>query len=246
MTRLLTLWLGAALTLACTRADKISPQDTESGTPAPAIEPATAAAPPPTAAPAAAPPANKGNPMTTLTQQLDAVRVFANDDGSDLFSGAAMRAIAGVPNADQELVVIIESPSEPIERRFSAVEAALQKGLPADLLDATTTAKILEVVVAAIPKDKYHNRWGLPGHSLGRLSKRLLKLPGLDDSMLEPLLGDSTPLVILGSESATIQSTHKYRVADLAAFMIARARKIDYADDRDPAVRDRFIAGLRK
>jgi len=184
--------------------------------------------------------------MNQLYPLLDAVRVFRNDDGGDLFAPAAISQMAAMPDVDASLVAILSSSNEPLARRFAAVEALLQRGPAPVVATADTTAAVLDVVVKALPQDRVHNRWGLPGHAPGRLSKRLLLLPDLDTDRLRPLLDDQHLLEIYGSETATIQEMHRYRIADLAAYLIALARHVTYVDDPDPSVRDRFIATLRQ
>ena len=90
----------------------------------------------------------------------------------------------------------------------------------------------------AIRADKIHNRWGLPGHFVGRSGSDLLSIKhGVEDA-LRPLLDDTRPLSIDGSEAATLADTAGYRVADLAGYLLATKRGETWTDDIDPAVRD--------
>jgi hypothetical protein len=236
-----TPWLAWLIVagLACTRGERVQDRTGAIGSASPAGAPST---------PARKPTTGKPTTMNQLYPFLDAVRVFQNDDGGDLFAPATLAQLAALPDVDAGLLAIASSPSEPLARRFAAVEALLQKGPGPVVATAATTAAVIDVVVQALPQDRVHNRWGLPGHAPGRLAKRLLRLPGIEakaDRLL-PLLDDQRLLEIEGSESATIQDIRRYRIADLAAYLIALARKVAYPDDPDPAVRDRFIAKLRK
>ena len=74
----------------------------------------------------------------------------------------------------------------------------------------------------AMPGATEHNPWGLPGTAPGPLGVSLLSLGAHAEEALRPLLVDQTPLNYFGSEEPTLASMYHYRVADLAAWLLAR------------------------
>jgi len=102
-----------------------------------------------------------------------------------------------------------------------------------------------EVLADALGRDRVHNRWGLPGEFTGRFGKQLVTLGTEGDAVLRRLLDDNRPLSIAGGEAATINSTARYRVADLAAWLLTSAHGLPWRNDSDPHVRDAEIARLR-
>ena len=103
-----------------------------------------------------------------------------------------------------------------------------------------------DVLADALSRDHVHNRWGLPGEFTGRFGKQLLALQAEGDAALRRLLDDRRPLEIEGSEAATLNSKAHYRVADLAAWLLASAHGEAWRNDPDPGVRDAEIARLKE
>ncbi|HEX7837708.1 MAG TPA: hypothetical protein VF469_09610 [Kofleriaceae bacterium] len=63
---------------------------------------------------------------------------------------------------------------------------------------------------------------------------------------LEPLLADRRSLEIVGSQAATLQRAHRYRICDLAGYLLAQHEHVSWQDSADPAMRDASNAGLRR
>jgi hypothetical protein len=172
-----------------------------------------------------------------LVRCLDSVDPFWNTDAEPIFPPEAMREVASVDDVEGTLLGIATDPQEPLARRFSAVEALFQGGWT-DWREGEQAATIAQVMADAIREDRIHNRWGLPGHYLGRSGEDLLSIGRGVDEALTPLLGDDRPLTIHGSETATVAQMHRYRISDLAGYLLAKHRGQPWHDDPDPAVRD--------
>lgn len=179
-----------------------------------------------------------------LASRLDSVDPFYNDDADHIFSAADMQAFASVDGIEQRLLAVARDGDQPLKRRFAAVEALFQ-GDWTGWRSGPEGPAIAAVLAEAIRADKIHNRWGLPGHFVGRSGSDLLSIEhGVEDA-LRPLLDDTRPLSIDGSEAATLADTAGYRVADLAGYLLATKRGETWTDDIDPAVRDASIQRLR-
>jgi hypothetical protein len=100
-------------------------------------------------------------------------------------------------------------------------------------------------LAVALRDDVIHNRWGPPGHFVGRLGKELVALPSGVAEALSPLLDDQAPLIIDGSEAPAISDLAGYRIADLAAYLLSKHRGSDRDAPEDMAQRDRFITALK-
>src|SRR5262245_59111739 len=131
-------------------------------------------------------PAGKGNQgsqgrTTAMITILDGVKPFWNMDAGPIFKAADIQAIQATPNAEDELLALIRDQGQSLARRFAAVEALAQAGFNRWRQSAADSTTIAQVLAAAIPQDKIHNRWGLPGNFLGRTGEFLLGVPhGVD------------------------------------------------------------------
>jgi hypothetical protein len=158
-------------------------------------------------------------PPDVIARTLDSVKPFWNTDAGPIFPPEAMRALERVDD-------------EPLTRRFAAVEALFQGGWTS-WRDGDRGPAIAHVMAEAIAADQIHNRWGLPGHFVGRSGKDLLSIRrGVDDA-LTPLLEDERPLAIVGSETATVAEMAGYRISDLASYLIATYRGETWSDKQE-------------
>lgn len=177
-----------------------------------------------------------------LTARLDAVDPFWNDDARPIYSDDEIKAFRA---SKDELLAIALDDEQPLRRRFAAVEALFQGGWTKWRRKPDGRA-VAAVMADAIRADQIHNRWGLPGHFVGRSGRDLLSIDhGVEDA-LAPLLDDARPLSIDGSEAATQADLAGYRVADLAGYLLATRRGEDWTDDLDPEVRDAGMQPLRR
>ena len=183
----------------------------------------------------------------TLLDALDRVDAFRQDTTAPLLDDAHLKTIAGSPEAVQALIGIAGDEGAPLGRRYAAAEAIAQSGRTEVLADDADAARAVAAMMAeAMVRDEFHNRWGVPGHFVGQTGKLLLALgPGLRDA-LRPLLADERPLDIVGSQAATLHHAHRYRIRDLASYLLAVDRGVSWQDDPDPAVRDRNIDRLER
>jgi hypothetical protein len=94
----------------------------------------------------------------------------------------------------------------------------------------------------AISQARIHNPWGLPGEPL-EFGETLLALGDPTEVALYPLLQNQMPLRYIGSEEPTLAKMYNYRVADLAAGLLAVCKGLRFINARDPAVRDQWIKG---
>ncbi len=180
-------------------------------------------------------------------------KVLAILDRADPFSAAAdepsvreqdIRELARVPGAEEVLVAVARDSAAATARRYAAAEALLQ-GRFANWRSSTADRRaVATALAAAMNNDTTHNRWGIPGHSLGRLGEQLLSLPEGVEALM-PLLDETTTLNIEGSEAATLQSAARYRISDLAAYLLSRYRGLPWEAHTDVAQRDAAIAALR-
>ena len=175
-----------------------------------------------------------------LRETLDRVAAFRQDTTAPVFDDADLRAIAGSPEAIRILIGIAGDERAPLGRRYAAAEAIAQSGATDVLAGDAAAARAVAIMLAsAMARDEIHNRWGLPGYFVGETGKLLLALgPGVRSALL-PLLADERQLNIIGSQAATMQHAHRYRIRDLAAYLLAAHRGVPWHDDADPAVRDR-------
>jgi hypothetical protein len=181
-----------------------------------------------------------------LEAMLDQAGTLHDNSAAEFFPDAAMRALASRPAIERELLEIVRQPAQALARRYAAVEALAQgrwMSWTSSPEDSRAAARVLAQAMAA---DRSHNHWGLPGAYMGRPAKILAALPTGVVESLAPLLSDSRPLTIYGSEAATSQSLARYRISDLAAYLIANHLGRPWTDNPDPAVRDIEIARLRE
>jgi hypothetical protein len=180
-----------------------------------------------------------------LVRTLDSVDPFFNQDAGPIFPPEAIRALAGIDGIEDELLAVATDSAQPLARRFAAVEALFQGGWT-EWRDGDQGPVVARVLADAIAADEIHNRWGLPGHSVGRSGADLLSIQDGVEQALEPLLDDKRRLSIDGGETATVADTNAYRVADLAGYLLAQRRGEPWSDDPDPAVRDAEIERLKR
>ena len=179
-----------------------------------------------------------------LERTLDSVDPFWDEDAGPIFPSEAMRLLEGVPDVEHALLGVATDAQQPLARRFAAVEALFQGGWTS-WRSGPEGAAIAGVMAEAIPADGIHNRWGLPGHYVGRSGKDLLSIQdGVEEALL-PLLDDQKLLTIAGGETATVAHSAGYRVSDLAGYLLAERRGEPFGEDWDPAARDRILERLR-
>lgn len=177
---------------------------------------------------------------------LASAEPFRNDDADVLYTEDEIRALEGSSGAEAALIAAVRDETGPLARRFAAVEALLQASFAGWRAQPEDVAAVLRVAALAIPRDEVHNRWGLPGHFVGRTSAGLLALGGAPADALAPLLDVTQPLHIDGSEAAAVQHQSRYRVCDLAGYLIATALGLGWTDDPDPRRRDGEIQRVRE
>jgi hypothetical protein len=85
------------------------------------------------------------------------------------------------------------------------------------------------------------NPWGLPGELDGRVGRHVIELGSDAIASFSRLLADGTPIIYGGSKDATVGNSYRYRVRDVAAFLISQVSEIGFGVAHDPAVRDRDI-----
>ena len=175
---------------------------------------------------------------------LDGVDPFWDQDAGPIFSDDDMERLAGIPAIEDRLLDVATDGGQPLARRYAAVEALFQGGWT-DWRAGSLGPEVARVMAAAIQADRIHNRWGLPGHFFGRSATDLLSIPeGVEDA-LRPLLDDTRPLTIHGGETSTVADTARYRVADLAGYLLAARRGEEWGADPDVAARDEGLERLR-
>ena len=147
--------------------------------------------------------------------------------------------LAGSPAA---LDAVVANVSAPPKARLIAAEVLFRKQAGYHPPDAGALAA---VYAAMLRTDVMANPWGMPGELDGPLGQHLVGIGEPAIAALRPLLDDDRAISYSGSHEATYGNGFKYRVKDFAAFFVATIRKLPFAVDEDPAVRDRAIAALR-
>ena len=154
--------------------------------------------------------------------------------------------LAAIDGAEEQLVAVAGDASAPAVRRYAAAEALVEGTFDGWRSSPAAAASVAAALAAAMRSDTSHNRWGLPGHFAGRLGEELLSLPaGVEDALL-PLLDDASPLMIEGSEAATIATDAGYRISDLAAYLLSLHRGLPADAPAAVAKRDRANAALAR
>ena len=181
-------------------------------------------------------------------------QVLAILDRNDPFSASAdepsvreqdIRELAGVPGAEEALVAVARDAAAAPARRYAAAEVLLRGQFANWRTSSAGRRAVAGALAAAMHKDTTHNRWGLPGHFIGRLGEQLLSLPDGVVEALVPLLDEHAELNIEGSEAATLHSAAHYRISDLAAYLLSRYRGLPWEAHTGMAPRDAAIAALR-
>jgi hypothetical protein len=179
--------------------------------------------------------------VSELDDILDSVDAFTNVHVDLPLDESQLEQLRG---RERALVDVVSDAGAPTARRFAAAEALLALAPPSALAPADSAA-VAQALAQAIREDRLHNRWGLPGYVVGRAGGLLLSLPAGVDEALLPLLDDARELVIDGSEEATIQHMARYRVGDLAAYLLAQRHGLEWQNSEDPSERDRDNARIR-
>jgi hypothetical protein len=106
--------------------------------------------------------------------------------------------------------------------------------------------ELVESYCQMLPAGFLHNWWGMPGQYLERLGRTMVEFGELAIPCLVRLLDDRQMLGYFGSEEPTLSQEMKYRVCDLAAYLITIIIGVPYQDAKQPEERDRFSAELRR
>jgi hypothetical protein len=176
---------------------------------------------------------------------LDRVEPLSAPADEPPFHEEDIRELASVPDAEKLLVAIARDHAATPQRRYAAAEALVEGRFANWRSSSANTRAVAEALAVAMRNDTTHNRWGLPGHFTGRLGDHLLSLPVGVVQALVPLLDEDAELHIEGSEAATLHSAARYRIADLAAYLLSRYRGLPWESHSDVARRDEAIAALR-
>ena len=176
---------------------------------------------------------------------LDQVEVFSYLAADPLFTESQLHTLAGLPDPAQALRGVIVDETAPFGRRYAAVEAAVQGGWSGWMQRDADARVVASVLAHGMVQDQIHNRWGVPGQFVGPTGRILVGLSAGVREALEPLLADRRQLEIMGSQAATLQRANKYRICDLAGYLLAQREDVPWQDSADPAVRDESNARLR-
>ena len=99
----------------------------------------------------------------------------------------------------------------------------------------------LRVLVEALKNSKFFNTWGIPGLSWEDAANAIIAEGEAARPLLLPLLRDTRPAPVFGSEGATINREYHYRVCDYALALLDSIRQEKIELPTDPAERDRLI-----
>lgn len=138
-----------------------------------------------------------------------------------LFDAPTLQALAAVGSAEAKLLAIAYDAGVTPAGRFVAAKALLEGGWTEWRSVPANRRVVADALAEALAHDRAHNRWGLPGVFVGPFGEQLMSLGAEARAALRPLLDDRRPLVIEGSEAATLNAQAHYRVVDLAAWLLA-------------------------
>ena len=174
-------------------------------------------------------------------------RISPSGTGPDgpLLSETDRSTLAAMPSAEDKLVAIVVDEASTPDRRFVAARALIEGSWSGWRKIPEARQAAADVMVDALARDRSHNRWGLPGEFIGPFGKDLLTLEPEFERGLRRLLDDRSALHIDGSEAATLNQQARYRIADLAGWLLASGRGATWKNDIDPQARDAEIARLR-
>lgn len=184
-----------------------------------------------------------GDDVLALLDRSDPFRALADAPALDAGTVGELAAIDG---AEAQLVDIAGDPSASPARRYAAAEALLEGRLDGWRSSRGSVSAVASALAVALREDTSHNRWGLPGHFAGRLGKQLVALPSGVEEALGPLLDDDAPLIVEGSEPSTINELARYRIGDLAGYLLSLHRGDPWDAPAEPAKRKGFVARLKR
>lgn len=112
--------------------------------------------------------------------------------------------------------------------------------------DTIAPERRVNILVDALRTSPAFNTWGMPHAKWEYAAQSLAGEGDLAVRKLTPLLEDKRPAPTWGSEDRMQYEQYKYRVCDYAWALIAAIRQQKIEIPRDPAARDREIAGLKR
>jgi hypothetical protein len=146
------------------------------------------------------------------------------------------------PGVPARLAALSGDLSAPAEARFLAAETLFRRDSSA--LTEARKAALAPAYAEALRHAALANPWGLPGTLDGPAGQHVVSLGEPAVAALTPLLTDGRPVLYAGSAEATFGNSYRYRVKDLAAFLISRIRGLSYPVHLSPVDRDTEIARL--
>ena len=104
-----------------------------------------------------------------------------------------------------------------------------------------------KILTNALERSKYFNVWGLPNFYLEDASRALIETGKSAVPELKPLLADTRPAPVFGSQEAMVYQQYKYRVCDYALFFLEQiGGKQDFRLAVSPAERDAVIKEMSR
>jgi hypothetical protein len=184
-------------------------------------------------------------PRSPVLAILERADPFAAQTDEPPFQEQDMRELSAIPGAEEALVTVARDRAAAPVRRYAAAEALLEGRFSSWRKSPGDNRAVAGALALAMRTDVSHNRWGLPGEFTGRLGEQLISLSHGVDEALTPLLDDHGELNITGSEAATLQSRARFRIADLAGYLLSRYHGLPWKVETGIARRDEAIARLR-
>ncbi|HWW76926.1 MAG TPA: hypothetical protein VNZ44_16115 [Pyrinomonadaceae bacterium] len=157
----------------------------------------------------------------------------------ELFVRGGAASLLSRPGVEAEVARVVAARGVEPRVRVLAHEMLMEAG-------RAPSPEVAEDYCRALPEGFAHNWWGMPGQYLERLGRTTVALGAAADACLSLLLEDARPLGYFGSEEPTLNASRRYRVRDLAAYLLAAIRGVPYEDAERPGDRDRFIEELRR
>lgn len=151
--------------------------------------------------------------------------------------GQASRVLAR-EGAEAELSDVVADAEAAPRLRVLAHELLVEAGQP-------SRPELADAYCRALPEDFAHNWWGMPGQYLERLGRTTVAFGRRAIPCLARLFDDGRRLRYIGGEEAALNEEMRYRVRDLAAYLVSEISGVTYEDAKEPEARDEFIEGLR-
>lgn len=159
--------------------------------------------------------------------------------GREPFNSAAFREVVKRREAAETLLVSIRERSQREYFKLMALKR-LDPERYAKLPPATGAA----ILTDALGRSEVFNGWGIPGFYWESSARAIIEYGPASVPYLEPLLKDTRPAPVWGSEEVRVYEEYRFRVCDYALALLGAIRQGDSSKlPVTPTARDSMIRG---